>query len=335
MAYVSGGYSGNKVGVDIRYTNPNTFGYVDSIQTDHHSGETKTKVSGMGTVGSGYSTSSTPPTSKFQHGGGKIGIKTEVYAATDNGSGVAYKLTPPDDIYTRMVTPLDFPEEGPIAFRQGDIKLKVPNDISGMGIDFDDAHIQNFSLEIDLNRDIMDSLGYRYPVYRGITFPVFANLNFTTFVKDTTTGSLSDTLRRGDEYDFKITVQNSCDKNVSALSTVVTGMSSPHQAGTLPLHQGKPSIVYEIKKAKLMSSSYVSNIGDPKRGDFSFQVEIDPDDLSKGLFMSGLLNVEKVEDFVLMEGVSADQDQNGGFLMREGGNSENKTLLVTNLNPLY
>ena len=47
MAYVSGGYSGNKVGVDIRYTNPNEFSYVDSIQTDYHSGETITKVSGM------------------------------------------------------------------------------------------------------------------------------------------------------------------------------------------------------------------------------------------------------------------------------------------------
>jgi hypothetical protein len=84
-----------------------------------------------------------------------------------------------------------------------------------------------------------------------------------------------------------------------------------------------------------MSSSFVSNIGDPKRGDFNFQVEIDPDNLSKGLFVSGLLNVEKIEDFVLMEGVSANQDQNGGVLMREGGNAEDKTLLVTNLNPLY
>jgi len=335
MAYVSGGYSGNKVGVDIRYTNPNEFSYVDSIQTDYHSGETITKVSGMGNVSAGYSTSSTPPASKFQHGGGKIGIKTEVYAATDNGSGVAYKLTPPNDIYTRMVTPLDFPEEGPVAFTKGDITLKVPNDVSGMGIDLDDSHIQNFALEFDLNRDIMDSIGYRYPVYRGVTFPVFANLNFTTFVKDSTTGSLSDTLRRGDEYDFKITVQNSCDVNFGLIDSAVTGLESPHNAGALPLHQAKPSIVYEFKKAKLMSSSYISNIGDPKRGDFSFQVEIDPDNLSKGLFMSGLLNVEKIEDFVLMEGVSTNQDQNGGFLMREGGNAENKTLLVTNLNPLY
>ena len=333
--YVSGLYDSNKVGVDVRYTNPVEYGYVDSIQTDYHTGETKAKYTGVGLVSSGYSSSSVQSQGTFQHGGGRIGIKTEVFNVSDTASEVAYKLTAPQDITTRMVTPLDFPDEGPVAFQQGDLTLNVPNDISGLGVDFDDAHIQNFGIEIDLNRSVMDGIGNRYPIYRGINYPVFANISFTTLVKDSTTGSLDEILRRGDEYDFSISVKNSCDVNVSATSHKVTGMHSPHNAGRLPLHQGLTSILYEIKKAKLMSSNFTSSIGSYKRGDFSFAVEVDPDNLSKGLFISGLLNIEKIEDFFLLEGVSSGADQNGGYVLREGGNAQDKTLLVTNLNPLY
>ena len=312
-----------------------------------------------------------PTYGTFEHGGGKIGIRVNDDADNKDKGGydiqadgrsqffhpsfepsnwafdpagdhnpdgtnnqIAFKLTPPSDIATRVVTPLDYPDEGPVAFTQGDLILRVPNDISGMGIDFDDSHIQNFSLEIDLNRDPMDSLGYRYPIYRGINFPVFANLSFTTLVKDSTTGSLGDTLRRGDEYDFKIRVKNSCDVNVKGVHPNITGLQNPHNAATLGMHQSLDSIVYEIKKAKLMGANFTSSIGRFKRADFNFSVEIDPDDLTKGLFVSGLLNVEKIEDFFLLEGGSSN-DQNGWYLLREGGNAQDKSLLVTNLNPLY
>ena len=79
-----------------------------------------------------------------------------------------------------------------VAFQQGDLTLNVPNDASGMGIDFDDSHIQAFSIEIDLNRSSLDGVGRRYPIYRDINYPVFANINFTTLVKDSTTGSLDE-----------------------------------------------------------------------------------------------------------------------------------------------
>lgn len=333
--YVSGVYDTNKVGVDVRYTNPVEYGYADSIQTDYHTGETKTKYTGVGLVSSGYSSSSVQSQGTFQHGGGRIGIKTEVYNGSDAASEIAYKLTAPQDVTTRMVTPLDFPDEGPVAFQQGDLTLNIPNDASGMGIDFDDSHIQSFSIEIDLNRSSLDGVGRRYPIYRDINYPVFANINFTTLVKDSTTGSLDEILRRGDEYDFSISVKNSCDSLVSTIHADVTGMSNPHNAGRLPLHQDLTSILYEVKKAKLMSSSFTSSIGSFKRGDLNFSVELDPDNLSKGLFISGLLNIEKIEDFFLLEGVSSGADQNGGYVLREGGNAQDKSLLVTNLNPLY
>tara|TARA_R100000008_G_scaffold86663_1_gene80741 strand:+ start:16926 stop:18995 length:2070 start_codon:yes stop_codon:yes gene_type:complete len=349
------GGSGDNVGIDVRFTNASEFGYVDSVYKDvsQSAGHSKTIISGMGHALSGYNSGNLPSDTTIVHGGGKIGVRVsdlnrgatpvptgfEGASATGPytlGDGIlAYKLTAPDDICTRMVTPLEFPDEGPTAFRQGDLTMKVPNDISGMGVDFDDAHIQSFTIDLDLNRDMMDSLSYKHPVYRGVNFPVFANLNFITIVKDSTTGSLCDTMKRNDNYDFQIKVKNSCDVNFSSKGSVVTGMANPHQAGTLPLHQDLDNIVYEFKKAKFLGANFTSSIGGFKRGDFNFAVEIDPDDLSKGLFISGLLNVEKIEDFFLMEGNSSGGDQNGGFLQREGGNAQDKSLLVTNLNPLY
>jgi len=55
-------------------------------------------------------------------------------------------------------------------------------------------------------------------------------------------------------------------------------------------------------------------------------VEIDPDDRSKGFFISGVLGAEKVEDFILLESGVDD-----GFYLQQ----ETDALLVTNLVPSY
>ena len=78
--------------------------------------------------------------------------------------------------------------------------------------------------------------------------------------------------------------------------------------------------------AKLNDFSYDTSIGQNKVFNASFNVEIDPDDQSKGLFISGVLGAEKVEDFILLEG--GDDDK---FYLQQ----ETKDLFVTNLIPLY
>ena len=59
--------------------------------------------------------------------------------------------------------------------------------------------------------------------------------------------------------------------------------------------------------AKLNSFYYNTAIGNNKVFDASFNVEIDPDDQSKGFFISGVLGAEKVEDFILLEGGNDDR----------------------------
>ena len=75
---------------------------------------------------------------------------------------------------------------------------------------------------------------------------------------------------------------------------------------------------------------YTTDIGDNKAFDASFSVEIDPDHhpdhQGSGLFISGVLGAEKVEDFVLLEGGT----DNAFYLQQETND-----LLTTNLFPLY
>jgi len=60
-------------------------------------------------------------------------------------------------------------------------------------------------------------------------------------------------------------------------------------------------------------------------------VEVNPDDQTKGLFISGVLGMEKVEDFILLEGTpDGGSDQDGYYLQQETDD-----LLVTNLIPPY
>ena len=62
----------------------------------------------------------------------------------------------------------------------------------------------------------------------------------------------------------------------------------------------------------------------------SFNVEVDPDNLTEGFFISGVYGMEKVEDFILLEGSASGNNQNGFYLQQETND-----LLVTNLLPAY
>ena len=71
---------------------------------------------------------------------------------------------------------------------------------------------------------------------------------------------------------------------------------------------------------------YNSAIGSNITFSASFNVEVNPDNLTEGFFISGVYGMEKVEDFVLLEG----GDDEGYYLQQESN-----ALMVTNLIPPY
>ncbi len=82
------------------------------------------------------------------------------------------------------------------------------------------------------------------------------------------------------------------------------------------------AIRYDFLKAKFLSSSFQTNINQSRVGTFNFSAEIDPDDLNHGLFISGLLNIAKVEDYLI--------DSSGNYIIDNSGE-----LVISNYAVLY
>ena len=62
-----------------------------------------------------------------------------------------------------MVIPRVLAEEGYAALAPGDITVSTDS-FSGLGVDFDKLHIQSYGIEINLNKEPLNNLGYKFPV---------------------------------------------------------------------------------------------------------------------------------------------------------------------------
>jgi hypothetical protein len=215
-----------------------------------------------------------------------------------------------------VVIPRVLAEEGYAALQPGDITVSTDS-FSGLGVDFDKLHIQSYNININLNKEPLNNLGYKFPVDNRPNSPVFASLSLNGIVESGNTGSLIDLISINSGYDFTIKVDpKGCTGSTAA----------PINAGAIPIKREDEALRYSFVGAKLNDFSYNTAIGNNKVFDASFNVEIDPDDQSKGFFLSGVLGAEKVEDFILLEG--GDNDR---FYLQQ----ETADLFVTNLIPLY
>ena len=149
-------------------------------------------------------------------------------------------------------------------------------------------------------------------------------------VEKMSSGSLIDLVQLNQDYNFTVNLNRS--QECSAVST-----DSPRHAGVLGLTGTEPLIKYSFNKAKLDSFNYDTSIGSSKQFSAIFSTELDPDNLTKGFFISGLLGDRAIEDFHLLEnssginfdGVAYDVDR--FYLQLE----ESEDLLVSNDVRLY
>tara|TARA_Y100000310_G_scaffold240638_1_gene244506 strand:+ start:1188 stop:2606 length:1419 start_codon:yes stop_codon:yes gene_type:complete len=215
-----------------------------------------------------------------------------------------------------VVIPRVLSEEGYPALKPGDITITTDS-FSGLGVDFNELHLQSYNIDINLNKEPLNNLGYRYPVDNRPNSPVFANLKLEGIVGSGSSGSLIDLISINSGYDFTIKVDpKGCTRSIAP----------PINAGAIPIKRQDEALRYSFVGAKLNDFDYNTSIGPNKVFSASFNVEIDPDDQAKGLFISGVLGAEKVEDFILLEGEDDDK-----FYLQQ----ETNDLFVTNLIPLY
>lgn len=189
--------------------------------------------------------------------------------------------------------PSYYPDEGPSVLKPGDMAVDITvikSNVTGVGfdVDFRDMWLDSFSLGMQLDREPLRSLGFKIPYDRPINYPVFASLDFRAIVNEHQTGTLLNLINHDLDYFLSLRLKNP---------------NCPGEVLDVPPYKANAEAVrYDFVKAKLAGVSWSDSIGGRKRGDFSFVTELTPDDFSKGgFFISGLLNIDKVEDYLVTD----------------------------------
>lgn len=219
----------------------------------------------------------------------------------------------------KFVIPITYNEGGPYTLHPGDMILDITSSgdsLSGLGVDFNNIFITNYQIDMNLNREPLSSIGYKCPLDRQINFPVFVDLNFGMTVGDTTSGSLIDLLNIDSGYNIILRLRN------PECAPFTTETGNPRQSGPVFSGSRHTAIRYDFRDARFIGMNYNTAIGTNKSANLSFRTEVNPDEPSKGFYISGLLNIEKLEDFLL------DED---GFPLFDHASGP----IVTNLVPLF
>jgi hypothetical protein len=149
--------------------------------------------------------------------------------------------------------------------------------IHDLGTDINDAKVQDYSLDLSINREYLRGIGYRIPVDYPPVPPSIATLSLNAVIGDHSTGSLLQLVDRDEEYDVYLDIYG-----------------FPECSGTMVTDERFLKNRYIMKRTKIERINYTSSIGKNKTVQFGFATECDQDDLSKGLFLSGQVNEETV-----------------------------------------
>ena len=166
-------------------------------------------------------------------------------------------------------------EGNPAIIKPGDITLTLSGlgKIHDIGVDFNDAKLQSFSLDLPMNREELPALGWHLPVDRPITFPVLSTIRADVIMGDGATGSLRHLFSGGHEYNLTLQMLS----------------SSGCEFGNVPAYQ------IDVNNATLRSASFNSSLTDNKTASLVFDVEVSNDlPLNTGIFISGRVNIRNM-----------------------------------------
>lgn len=161
---------------------------------------------------------------------------------------------------------MDFKQRN--AVDEGDLSQPVSTySTIGPDLSLSDYGIQDYNLSFNLNREVIQKLGNKFPISREIAFPVDVNLTVNTLAGNMLTGSISDYIYNDQCYDITINIKQ------------------PVPPGT-----AQPVICrYVVKNARVNGVSYSSSIGSNKTASINFTSQIGgPGQSLIGLFTSGV-----------------------------------------------
>lgn len=211
-----------------------------------------------------------------------VGMVASNFAFYTSGSGVLMPYVDErtgelKDSEIHLIIPKYTAENQPSALRPGDITLSIistgqgatASNIKDLGWDIDDLKIQGFNVSIPFNRKQVEYIGYRMPIDQSLLFPIFVDFGITAMAADNATGSLINLFTRDFDYDLMVKVKNPMNP------------FSGGQATALQL---------DLKGARLEDLAYQDSIGQNAVVSYLFRGEINPDNLTRGFFFSGIVN---------------------------------------------
>lgn len=199
---------------------------------------------------------------------------------------------------------------GPSALMPGDITLDL--NFPELGLNLNNAYIQSYNFDISIGRKSEISLGYKYPYNRSINYPIYVNGTFSLIIKDHNQENYINSVNNGEEASFYISLKSPlCDSELEKLEIGAFYDGIPTES--------RPNVItYEGRGAKIENVNFTSSIGGEKTADVSFSIELNPEDYTKGFFISGQLYKEKIEGLLLDEGSGNAQSDVGLLLMEDG-----------------
>ena len=97
-------------------------------------------------------------------------------------------------------------ERNPISVvRPGDINFSVDS-FSGVGVDFNNLHLESYVISFDIPRERENNLGYKFPISRKVNFTAPVTISINGVVEKMSSGSLIDLVNLNQDYNFTITL---------------------------------------------------------------------------------------------------------------------------------
>lgn len=248
-----------------------------------------------------------------------------------SGSGVNTPYVNPKTYETNTGIKFNIPSEldskNPIAALQpGDINMNINS--SGYGLNLNDVKIQGYEFGFEFNRENMDAIGYKLPIDREINLPLIINLSVDMVVGDQQYDDLASLIREDADYNVSISCKNSCIYDPSFTWTEQNQSSKFEK-------RFENAFNYQFFNCKFDGISYANQIGGKKTAKLNFTAEVDTENYNRGMQASGILGIEKIEDFILIESgnlpaLAGTNITDGSYILQE-----DNELLVSNLQVLY
>lgn len=189
-----------------------------------------------------------------------------------SGSGIKYSILDPKSGYKQnladeIIVPrfLDYTQTGisgqNILF-PGDAQVTFYNSIT-TGVLFYTDTLQSLEYDLTFRRKDLESLNYRFPLNRKILYPVGGTMNMSFIVKENLSGSFFDTLNSNIDYNVVVNFLSTCPKS------------------------GINNTRFTFSGCKFKDINYSSSIGSNKTAELSFDIDLDPDFGTRGIFCSG------------------------------------------------